>query len=315
MTSAVVDDGVPLLYAVMGPTASGKTALAVELAERIDGQIVSCDSAAVFRGLDIGTAKPSADARARVPHHLLDVLEPTEQWSAAEFADAADAVIARLRAAGQAAILCGGTGLWMRALVRGIFRAPPIDPAIRAEVRAALAERGAPAMHAALAEVDPRAAARIEANDPQRIGRALEVYRQTGRPISALQAEHGFRDRRYCLLGVGPRWPRDVLRARIAARTRQMYARGLIDEVRRCLARGVPEDAPGLSVIGYRDAVAHVTGKISRDAAIEATITATRRYAKRQVNWFNHEPDIEWVSPDSDAAAIADRLRARARQV
>ncbi len=314
MTSVEVGD-VPPLYAVMGPTASGKTALAVELAERLDAQIVSCDSAAVFRGLDIGTAKPPAAARARVRHHLLDVLEPTEQWSAAEFADAADRVIEDLAAAGQAAILCGGTGLWMRALVRGIFRAPPIDQKIRADVRAALAEQGAPAMHAALAEVDPVAAARIEANDPQRIGRALEVYRQTGRPISALQAEHGFRDRRYRLLGIAPQWPRAVLRARIAVRTRQMYAQGLIDETRRCLERGVPEDAPGLSVIGYRDAVAHVKGRISRDAAIEATIIATRRYAKRQVNWFNHEPDVEWVSPESDPDALVERLRARARQV
>lgn len=304
-----------VLYAVMGPTASGKTALALDLAEQLSGEIISCDSAAVFKGLDVGTAKPAPEARARVPHHLIDVLEPTAQWSAAEFADAADAVIARLHAAGRVAVLCGGTGLWMRALVRGIFRAPSIDPDVRAEVRTALAARGPVAMHAELEAVDPEAAARIEATDPQRIGRALEVYKQTGRRISALQAEHGFSERRYRLVGVAPQWPRDVLRTRIAERTRWMYAHGLLDETRRCLDAGLSAAAPGLSVIGYRDAVAHLQGRLSLEEAVQETITATRRYAKRQVNWFNHEPDIEWISPTEAAAPVCERLQARAREV
>ena len=299
----------------MGPTASGKTALAVALAERLDGQIISCDSAAVFRGLDIGTAKPSPEEQARVPHHLIDVLEPSEQWSAAEFADAADAVIERLWSEGRAAILCGGTGLWMRALVRGIFRAPAIDPEVRKAVRSALEERGPRAMHAELQQIDPVAAARIESNDPQRIGRALEVFRQVGRPISELQAEHGFREARYRLLGIAPSWPREQLRTRIARRTRAMYAAGLVDEVRRCLTRGIPTDAPGLSVIGYRDAVAHLAGEMPLEDTIQQTITATRRYAKRQVNWFNHEPDVEWIDPESSPDAVLERLQARARQV
>ena len=303
------------LYAVMGPTASGKTALAVELAERLGAEIISCDSAAVFRGLDIGTAKPTRVERSRVPHHLIDVIEPSEQWSAAEFAAAADRVIAGLSSHGRPALLCGGTGLWMRALVRGIFQVEPIDPVIRDRVRKDLVELGAPAMHARLAAVDPRAAAKIEPNDPQRIGRALEVFHQTGRPISDHQAEHGFSERRYHLVGVAPRWDRDTLRARIAARTRWMYADGLIEETERCLAARVAPESPGLSIIGYRDAVAYLEGRLSRDAAVEATITATRRYAKRQVNWFNHEPDIEWVAPDSGPDALYERLQARGRQV
>ena len=304
-----------VLYAVMGPTASGKTALALDLAERLGGEIISCDSAAVFRGLDIGTAKPALAEQARIPHHLIDVLEPTEQWSAADFADAADEKIAALWSAGRVAILCGGTGLWMRALVRGIFRAPGIDPDVRATVRAALAERGSRAMHAELTAIDPQAAARIEPNDPQRIGRALEVFMQTGRRISALQAEHGFSERRYHLVGVAPQWPRDVLRTRIAERTRWMYAHGLLDETRRCLAAGVPPAAPGLSVIGYRDAVAHLQGRLSLEDAVQETMTATRRYAKRQVNWFNHEPDIEWIPPTESVAVVGERLQARAHGV
>ena len=304
-----------VLYAVMGPTASGKTALALALAERLDGEIISCDSAAVFRGLDVGTAKPTAEERARVPHHLLDVIEPDEQWSAADFADAADGCIAALNAQNKAPILCGGTGLWMRALVRGIFRVPPIDPDVRADVRRALTEKGAPAVHEMLRAVDPAAAEKIQANDPQRIGRALEVYRQTGRPISALQAEHGFRERRHRLVGIAPQWPRAILRARIAERTRRMYADGIVHEVERCLERGISPEAPGLAVIGYRDAVAYLEGRTTLEDAIQETITATRRYAKRQVNWFNHEPDVEWVEPDEDVDACVERLRARARQV
>ena len=305
----------PVLFAVMGPTASGKTALAVALAEALEGEIISCDSASVYRGLDVGTAKPTAEEQARVRHHLLDVIEPDAQWSAAEFADAADGVIAALGQSGKASVLCGGTGLWMRALVRGIFRAPAIDPEVRQQVRDALLARGAPALHDELAAVDPVAAGRIERNDPQRIGRALEIYRQTGRPISALQAAHGFSERRYRLVGVAPQWPREVLRGRIAERTRRMYAHGLLDEVRVCLAAGFADDAPGLTVIGYRDAVAHVRGRIPLEEAIQSTVTATRRYAKRQINWFNHEPDIEWIAPDLSTEAVAQRLRARARQV
>ncbi|MEM7674429.1 MAG: tRNA (adenosine(37)-N6)-dimethylallyltransferase MiaA [Myxococcota bacterium] len=303
----------PPLYAVMGPTASGKTALAVTLAERLNAEIVSCDSAAVFDGLDVGTAKPTAEEQARVKHHLIDVIPPTQQWSAAEFAEAADSAIEGLWARGKTAILCGGTGLWMRALVKGIFRAPEIEPSLRASIRTELVERGALAMHERLRAVDPVSADRIASNDPQRIGRALEVYYQCGRPISDLQAEHGFAERRYTLIGVAPQWPRDVLRQRVAERTQRMYALGLLDEVQRCLQAGVPEDAPGLKIIGYRDAVAHLRGDLTREEAIQTTITSTRRYAKRQINWFNHEPDIEWVEPQMSVDAVWAQLRSRSQ--
>ncbi len=305
----------PPLFAVMGPTASGKTALAVALAERLDAEIVSCDSAAVFRGLDVGTAKPTEGEQARVPHHLIDVIEPSEQWSAADFSAAADEVIERLWREGKNALLCGGTGLWMRALVRGIFEAPPIAPEIRAAVRAELTELGAPTQHAELARVDPVAASRIQPNDPQRIGRALEIFRQTGRPISDFQAEHAFGERRYRLIGMAPHWPREVLRARIAERTRAMYAGGLLEETQRCLDSGIPADSPGLSIIGYRDAAAHLSGQLTLDEAVQTTITMTRRFAKRQVNWFNHEPDVEWHDAPVNIDDAVARLRARAQQV
>lgn len=285
------------LYGIMGPTASGKSALAMALCEQIGGEIVSVDSAQVFLGLDVGTAKPTAAEQARVPHHLIDQTPPDTPWSAARFAEEADAVIAALWAEGKTPILCGGTGLWMRALTRGIFKAPEIEPALREAVRAELAARGPVAMHAALSKVDPAAAARIQPTDPQRIGRALEVFRQTGRPISALQAEHGFKERRYNFSGIALDWPRELLRERIAARTRQLYAGGLLEETQAALDQGYAPDCAGLSIIGYRDAVRHLVAGAPLEACIQDTITQTRRYAKRQRNWFNHEPAVRWLPP------------------
>lgn len=299
------------LWAVVGPTGTGKSALALRLAELAGGELVSVDSAQVFRGLDVGTAKATREERARVPHHLIDVIEPDEQWSAAQYTAAADQAIEAIRARGRQPILCGGTGLWMRALVRGIFEAPAIDPQLRAEVRAELRARGPEVMHAELAAVDPVAAGRIQPRDPQRIGRALEVYRQTGIPISTLQAAHGFGERRYALAAVAFDWPRDVLATRLAARARAMYAGGLLEEVEACLARGIGPGAPGLATIGYKEAVRHLAGELDLEAAIEATSVATRQYAKRQRNWFRHEPEVTWVSPEETAESVLALLRGR----
>lgn len=304
-----------VLWAVMGPTATGKSALALDLCDLVGGEIVTVDSAQVFRRLDVGTAKPDATDRARHPHHLIDVIEPTEQWSAAEFAAHADAVIDDVRARGKVPILCGGTGLWMRALVRGIFEAPDIDPDLRAQIRADLEARGPEALHAELAAVDPAAAAKIQPRDPQRIGRALEVFRQTGVPISTLQAKHAFADARYDLVGISLAWPRDALAARIATRTARMYAGGLVEETEAALSAGVPPDAPGLSIIGYRDAVALVTGEVGHDEAVRRTEVATRRYAKRQRNWFNQEPEVHPMPPETTAAEARAELEARTQAV
>jgi tRNA dimethylallyltransferase len=300
------------LLAILGPTASGKSDLALDLAERLGAEIITCDSAQVFTGLDVATAKPSAADRARVPHHLLDQIPPSSQWTAATFRRHADAAVADIRARGRVPILCGGTGLWYRALIHGIFEAPDIDPDIRASVRRDLEERGAASLHRRLRDVDPEAAARISSGDPQRIGRALEFWLQTGEPISRHQQAHGFQQRRYDVRAVALAWPRDALWRRIEARTDRMYEQGLVEEVGRVLAGGCPPGAPGLRIIGARDAVRVVQGKWTVRQARDATVIATRQFAKRQRNWFNHEPTVTWVDaaggPERRRELVLDRL-------
>lgn len=297
------------LWAIVGPTGTGKSALALALCERVGGELISVDSAQVFRGLDIGTAKPTPAERARVPHHLIDVLEPDQQWTGAAFAAAAEGVIADVRARGRVPVLCGGTGLWLRALTRGFFDAPPIPDALRDEVRARLDHEGAPALHAELARHDPEAAARLHPNDTQRIGRALEFVLHTGVPISRAQAEHGFREQRHRWRGVALGWSREPLVARLAQRTRAMYEAGLVDEVRGLLAHGASPTGPGLSCIGYREVVQHLEGRLTEAQAREATDIATRQYAKRQTNWFRHDPEVSWLPPDASVDQALDALR------
>lgn len=289
------------LWAIVGSTGTGKSALAIDVARAVGGEILSVDSAQVFIGLDIGTAKPTAAERREVPHHLIDVIDPDTQWTSAAFASAAEQAIADIRARGRVPILCGGTGLWLRALTRGLFDAPLIDPALREEIRARLAEQGSEALHAELAALDPIAGARLHPRDRQRIARALEVVRQTGRPISEYQREHGFREERHVLRAVALDWPRDRLIARLAERTRAMYRAGLVDEVRQVLAGGASSAGPGLSCIGYRETVRHLAGELDLEATIDATIIATRQYAKRQRNWFNGEEAVVWLRPEASA--------------
>ncbi|MBI2374472.1 MAG: tRNA (adenosine(37)-N6)-dimethylallyltransferase MiaA [Deltaproteobacteria bacterium] len=283
------------LLAVVGPTASGKTELAVALAEQIRGEIISCDSAQVFRRLDIGTAKPTPEEQQRARHHLVDVIEPDVQWTAAAFADAADAAIADVRARGKVPIVCGGAGLWLRALVHGVFAAPTIEPTLRESIRTLLRERGAVEAHAKLAELDAEAAKRLHPNDTQRIGRALEIVMQTGRSITAWQDEHRFATSKHDLKALLLSHPRDVLRERIGRRARRMYADGLVDETKRLLDEGVSPHGPSLSIIGYREAVRVATGDLDVEGAVELTTNATRQYAKRQLNWFRGESGIAWI--------------------
>lgn len=289
----------PPVLALMGPTASGKTALALEIAQRFGGEVVSVDSALVYRRLDIGSAKPTAAERAAVPHHLIDLREPWEPYSAADFArDAADA-IADILARGRLPLLVGGTGLYFRALLDGLSPMPESDPAMRAQLQAELALRGAAALHAELAAIDPLAATRIRPGDAQRIVRALEVWRLGGVPISTLQASslpprHPFRVLRLALAPAD----RAVLHARIAQRFDLMLEAGLLDEVAALRAEPrVHAELPALRAVGYRQAWRFLAGDTDREGLREEGIAATRQLAKRQLTWLRGEPDVFWCDP------------------
>jgi tRNA dimethylallyltransferase len=281
------------LLVICGPTASGKTALAVEVAEKLGGEIVSADSQQCYRGLDAGTAKPSRGEQARARHHLLDVADPEEQLDAARFVQLADAAIADIQARGKRVIVAGGTGLWIRALLHGLLDAPGASAEFRAALREEFEKLGVPALHRRLEQVDAPAAAKILPNDRVRIERALEVHALSGRPLSELQREHRFAGARYEALIWFLDPPRDVLRARIDARTRQMFAGGTLrKETEWLLARGASK---ALKIIGYGECAAALrTGEW--ELAEERTKARTRRYAKRQRTWFAKDagPPLEW---------------------
>ncbi len=305
--------GAPLTIYLMGPTAAGKSALAVELAEALPVEIVSVDSAQVYRGLDIGTAKPEPALRARVPHHLIDLRDPAVTYSVAEFVADAGAAMAAIRARGRVPLLAGGTMLYFRALQSGLAALPARDPLLRGRLDARAAAEGWPALHAELARVDPGAAARIGKNDRQRIQRALEVYELSGTPLSALQAEN--------LRGASAPGPklvvappdRAVLGRRIEARLQAMLAAGFVDEVAALRARGdLAADTPALRAVGYRQFWAHAAGEASLAQAAGGALIATRQLAKRQLTWLRAEPDARWFDPDSapDRAALLAAVRA-----
>lgn len=289
------------------------------LAERLDGEIVAADSVQIYRGLDVGSAKPTAAERARVPHHGLDLLDPREQSDAGRWLAAAEAALADIAARGRRAIVCGGTGLYVRALLDGLAATPAVPEAVRAEVDALLADGGPERAHAALAAVDAGAAARIAPRDAQRIGRALAVYRATGRPLSAWQAEHAEARRARAADRAPARilalWPdRPTLYARVDARATAMVAAGLLAETRALLAGGVPTDAPGLACLGYREARAVLAGEAPEDGLAERVALGHRRYAKRQLTWFRRlvAEDARAVHLDPSALDVLERALALA---
>ena len=301
----------PSAIAIMGPTASGKTAFALEVAERFNGEIVSVDSALVYRGLDIGAAKPSADERARVPHHLLDVRDPWQVYSAADFAHDARRAMDDIAARGRLPVLAGGTGLYFQALLEGLAALPPADAALRDRIAARAQQAGWPALHAELARIDPEAAARIHATDPQRTQRALEVYRLTGKPISYWQAMPpvGRLPVRMLKLVLAPA-DRAVLHERIARRFDAMLAGGLLEEVRRLralpglAAHPAQLELPAIRAVGYRLAWQHLDGEFDLAGLRERGIAATRQLAKRQLTWLRGELDARWFDPQRQAAEL-----------
>jgi tRNA dimethylallyltransferase len=280
-------------WVILGPTAVGKTDVAIRLAERWGGEIISADSSAVYRGLDIGSAKPTPDEQRRVRFHLIDVADPTEVFTAARFRELALQAIADIQARGKRVLIVGGTGLYLRVLLHGFSLAPPpADPEVRARWKAEVERVGAPALHARLQQIDPIAAARIHPNDAVRITRALEVYEMTGVPISQWQRRA---EAELPAIKVGLTMPREQLYARIDQRVDKMIAQGMLQEVQTLLQNGYNPEQPALKGLGYRHLIGYLQGRVSWDEAVRLWKRDTRRFAKRQMTWFRREPGVHWV--------------------
>jgi tRNA dimethylallyltransferase len=289
----VAEEDPDALLAVVGPTASGKTALATSIAERLDGEVVSADSVQIYRRFDLGSGKPTREDQARAPHHLIDALDPLDPIDAARFADLARAAIDDVKRRGKRPIVCGGTFLWVKALLFGLADAPPASEPLRARHRARAEAEGRGALHAALAAVDPVIAARLHPNDLVRVSRALEVFELTGEPMSSWQRRHGFATERLRARLVAVAVEPEELTRRIAARVDAWLAAGWIDEVRALLAGGYGE-ARAMGSVGYREVRRHLGGEIARDELAMLIVRSTRIFARRQRTWLHHAA-VTWL--------------------
>ena len=305
------------VHFILGCTASGKGSLARELARRVGGQIVSVDSMKVYRRMDIGTAKPTADQRADIPHHCIDIVEPGEGFSAAQFVEHADRAIEAISAVGAPVLCVGGTSLYIKALSEGLFEAPPGDLAVREELRSRAADEGTDVLHAELARVDPDAAGRIHRNDERRIVRALEVHRVTGKAISDLQRQWDSGQRRYDCVFIGLRRDKTDQSGRINARVKRMIDAGLRDEVASLLAEPAGLSRQAAAAVGYAEMILHLEGKMTLDETIERIKINTRRLAKKQRTWHRRFADVEWfdVATDETVEHVADRILERQGQL
>lgn len=298
MRSKQSDNTLPPAVCLMGPTASGKTDLAVSLVERLPFEIISVDSALVYRDMDIGTAKPDAETLARAPHRLIDIIDPAESYSASRFCEDALEEMKAITASGRIPLLVGGTMLYYRALEQGLARMPEADAEVRARIEAEAAEFGWQRLHDRLALVDPESAARIHPNDPQRLSRALEVFELSGRPMSELwrEAKQNALPYRLVKLAVAPD-ERAVLHERIARRFRLMLEQGLVEEVEALYRRGdLSPELPSIRCVGYRQVWQYLAGELSRDEMSERGIVATRQLAKRQFTWLRSEQGLQWFA-------------------
>ena len=283
---------------IAGPTASGKTSIAVEVAKAVGAEIVGADSMQVYRGLDIGTAKPTPKELSGVPHHLIDVAEPDEPFDVARYVAEADRAVENIRKRGRRVILVGGTGLYIRVFLHGLHRGPAPATPIRERILKRAEREGWPSLHRELARMDPAAAERFGPNDGVRILRAMEVFQGSGVPISEWQAGHRFADKRYPALLVGIERPREELYGRIDNRVDQMMVAGFLDEVRRLIDSGWGPDLKPMQGLGYRQICMHLAGELGLEEAVDKIKIETRRFAKRQLTWFNKEPNISWLPPD-----------------
>ena len=304
----------PLLVAVLGPTATGKSALALGLAARFDGEIINCDSTAVYRGFDIGTDKVAVDGRRGIAHHVIDIVEPTDEYTAAQYAADAAAAVRAVRARGRLPVLVGGAGFYYRALTRGLFPGPGRDVALRRRLERIARRRGGATLHRMLQRADVKSAERIQLGDLKRIIRALEVFHLTGRPLTAHFADTVPPLPEFDLFAFGLRLPAAQISERVERRVDQQFSRGLLDEVRGLLAQGVPETARPFGGLVYRQALEHLHGVRDEGATRRLIAQENRHYARRQMTWFRKEPNVVWLDgpgelPATLASACALLLR------
>ncbi len=308
VNSTTVTTGVkPPLIVICGPTGVGKTSTTIRLGQAFGGEIINADSMQVYRRMDIGTAKPTAAEQACVPHHLVDLVDPDHQFNAAAFAARGHTIIARLHQQGKLPFLAGGTGLYIKALLYGLFDTVPRDQPLRKRLKEELDQRGSQQMHSRLAACDPLTAARLHPNDKVRILRALEVFESTGRPMVAWQQEHRFSETHYRVLKIGLTRERSQLYQRIDQRVDVMLAQGLEAEVRELLNNGYPSSLKSMQSIGYRHLCDYLEGRSSLETAVRTLKRDTRRYAKRQLTWFMADPEILWFEPEQ-TVSIAETI-------
>ena len=290
------------LMVLVGPTAVGKTSLAVQICQRFEAEIINADSVQVYRGLDIGSAKPTADELAAAKHHLVDVVDASQDFDAARFAGLAEQAINDIQSRGKRVLVAGGTGLYIKALLFGLAPLPSVDEKLRRQLSDEWQCLGPAAMHARLAQLDAESAGRLHPNDRQRVLRALEVCLQTGEPLSERQKKHAFASPRHQHFTLGLTRPKAELDARIAERCHAMWEQGLADEVRGLLKRGVPSESKSLGSLGYAQALRYLHGELSREEATAEMIARTKAYAKRQLTWFRGMEGIHWQSPHDHSA-------------
>jgi len=298
----------PFVVVICGPTACGKTALALRLAEVFPVEVISADSRQVYRGMDIGTAKPGKEELSRVTHHLIDVVDPDESFTAANFAVAGRAAVIDILRRGRIPLVVGGTGLYIRALTEGLVNAPAGDEGVRRQLWLMESEQGEGTLHRLLQEKDPVSASRIHPRNLVRIIRALEVYALSGRPLSDMHAEHGFADTPFATLKVGVITEREELFRRIDRRAEKMIEAGLIGEVSTLLGHGYPPQLKALQTIGYRESAWHLEGQLSLVDTVALIQRETRRYAKRQLTWFGRDNSIIWVDSCQESARIHELI-------
>ncbi|MFB6372862.1 MAG: tRNA (adenosine(37)-N6)-dimethylallyltransferase MiaA [Bradymonadaceae bacterium] len=299
----------PRILVVGGPTAVGKSTFAVRAAEALDGEIVGADSVQIYKHVDIGTAKPSEEARERVPHHLIDELELDEHFDAGRYVRRAKEVIADIRDRGKRPIVTGGTGLYLRLLVHGIFEAPESSEEVRQKYEQLADREGLEALHARLEEVDPELADKVDPSDGVRVRRGLEVFEQTGKPLSDHQREHSFSDPNYYPLKIGLIRPRHEIHERINRRFDQMMDEGLLEEYESLIERGHDPDLKPLQALGYRQMGQHLFDDLPLEEAVREAKTRTRRYAKRQISWLRSEPSLQWaMAPVAENGELPERV-------